>query len=168
MRLSTFAALLVLALVSAVPAAAEQAAAEAAVEAAAAPVDLAALAAEPAATPAGPPAGCGPWPDLAPALAAQPAEPMLSGVCTANCWDGSTRTCTGNSCSATDSNCPNVRGQCWSDLEGTKFCPFCPDCALTNCGCDAQPCVKNSQCGTCDGLACFCSGPVGSKRCICP
>ena len=159
MRLTTLGALVVLVLAAVVPASAEELA-----EA----VDLAAIAAAPAASPAAGAApqagGCG-WPDLAPALVADPVEAAVSGACTATCWDGSSRTCTGSSCSAVDSSCPSQQGYCWSNAEGYKYCPACP---IEDCEHDGEPCVKNLQCGTCFGYQCICYGPVGNKRCICP
>lgn len=159
MRFATVAALVMLVFAAVVPVSAEESAAD---------LDLAALAAAPAATPAAAGAtgagGCG-WPDLAPALVADPVEASTSGVCTATCHDGSSRTCSGTSCSAVDSACPNQQGYCWSNAEGYKYCPTCP---VEDCEHDGEPCVKDLQCGTCFGLQCVCRGTVGNKHCICP
>lgn len=46
---------------------------------------------------------------------------------TANCWDGSTVTCTGTSSSAVNSNCSaGQRGYCTGTDTGTINCPACP------------------------------------------
>jgi hypothetical protein len=127
-------------------------------------LDLAAVAA-PAATPAAAGATqagvCG-RPDLAPALAAGAAGASTLGGCTATCWDGSTRTCTGSSCSAVDSSCPSQQGYCWSNSGGYSYCPPC--------GCQSQgnACTHDAQCGTCAGEPCRCTiASDGKKRCNC-
>jgi hypothetical protein len=51
---------------------------------------------------------------------------------TANCWDGSTVTCTGTSSSAVNSNCSGgQRGYCTGTDTGTINCPACPGCSAT-------------------------------------
>ena len=51
---------------------------------------------------------------------------------TANCWDGSTVTCTGTSSSAVNSNCSaGQRGSCTGTDTGTINCPACPGCSAT-------------------------------------
>jgi len=59
------------------------------------------------------------------ALMPAPLAEATTSVCVAHCWDGSTVTCTGTSCNATDSSCTAVQGNCWSNVEGTKYCPQC-------------------------------------------
>lgn len=77
-------------------------------------------------------------------------------TCTAFCDDGTTRTCSGGSCSAVDSSCsPTVRGYCSSDVEGTKYCPtptcFCtPTCNDLN----GQFCKSSGTCYTGSGHFC--------------
>jgi hypothetical protein len=158
MRLATVSTLVVLVLAAVAPASAEESAAAADL------ATLAAAAATPAAAGATGAGGCG-WPDLAPALVADPVEASTSGVCTATCHDGSSRTCSGTSCSAVDSACPSQQGYCWSNAEGYKYCPTCP---VEDCEHDGEPCVKDLQCGTCFGFQCVCRGTVGNKHCICP
>jgi hypothetical protein len=45
---------------------------------------------------------------------------------TANCWNGSTVTCTGTTSSAVNSSCPSQRGSCTGSTSGTINCPACP------------------------------------------
>lgn len=77
-----------------------------------------------------------------PTVSAEP-EPAFEitpqSVCTAsaNCWDGSTASCSasgpGVTCSAVDSDCDaGVRGQATCDGQ-TVFCPRCPEKAYCNC-----------------------------------
>lgn len=87
----------------------------------------------------------------------------------AECWDGSTVTCTGEStCSAEDSDCdPNlVRGYCEADGV-RKYCPPCEDCQATVQCPDGIPvtCIGQNQCievsycyAYCDGVKYWCSG----------
>jgi hypothetical protein len=45
---------------------------------------------------------------------------------TARCWDGTTRTCSGTTASAVDSNCSsNQGGYCTGSSTGTLYCPAC-------------------------------------------
>jgi hypothetical protein len=159
MRLATVAGLVVLVLAAVAPASAEEPSET---------LDLAALAAAPVATPAvapAPPAGrCG-WPDLAPALVPDPIEAAVSGSCTATCWDTTARTCTGSSCSAVDSDCPDEQGYCWSNAEGFKYCQTCP---AGDCGSDGQMCFSNLDCGYCMGYQCICRTFGTKKHCVCP
>jgi hypothetical protein len=86
----------------------------------------------------------GPAACTGPANLGEAPEPAVllatAGTCsaTADCWDGSQRTCTASGtsaqCSFVDSNCPDQRGYCWSSDEGYKYCPRCP--------CNAPPCSK--------------------------
>lgn len=103
---------------------------------------------------------------------------LAAGECsaTADCWDGSQVTCTASgtsaSCSFTDSDCdadPEVRGQCWSSDEGTKYCPRCPceapDCSIYE-GRSCKPGSLSGECKTFNVCAhCFCSN---SGIYICP
>jgi len=95
--------------------------------------------------------------------------------CTAHCWDGTTRTCSGSSCSAVDSSCPSQRGSCWSDVEGTKYCPQCVDGCTASCAnagggtvsCTSYTgdffCVANCY-AYCDGTYHYCPHP----KPVCP
>ncbi|HEV8580921.1 MAG TPA: hypothetical protein VGX68_17785 [Thermoanaerobaculia bacterium] len=113
-------------------------------------------------------------------MAAKPSGPGGVGAysdCTAHCQDGSTRTCTGGSCSAVDYSCPNQRGYCWSDAEGYKYCPIpsCPQTCTASCAnagggsvsCTSYTgdlfCVNNCY-AYCDGNYYFCPNP----KPICP
>jgi hypothetical protein len=69
-------------------------------------------------------------------MASKPGLPGGVGeasTCTAHCWDGSTRTCTGTSCTAVDSSCSSQRGYCWSNSEGYKYCPTCQASCTASC-----------------------------------
>ena len=106
----------------------------------------------------------------APAPVPAAKRPALGGkaLCsaTANCWDGSTVSCSGNnsttSCSATDSNClVHQRGSVTCDGVTTS-CPICP-CDLNcteeraNCASDCSPCAFTFSCSlsTCT-VTCHC------------
>lgn len=88
-----------------------------------------------------------------------------AGTCTAtaDCWDGSSVTCTGNqgSCSFVDSDCdPNmVRGYCEAD--GTKkYCPPCEECRATA-SClngSSVSCTGQSHCAEVNSCYAFCDG----------
>ena len=94
-------------------------------------------------------------------------EPGISSTCTANCWDGSTRTCTGTSCSAVNSNCSaGQRGSCTAG-GSTTFCPACPTaktCTATcspsgsvSCTSPVGDCYKVNNCyAYCDGIYYWC------------
>jgi hypothetical protein len=60
----------------------------------------------------------------APRLASDSGESTTQSDCTATCLDGTTRTCTGTSCSARDTLCSTSfrQGYCWSNTEGYKYC----------------------------------------------
>jgi hypothetical protein len=85
---------------------------------------------------------------------------------TANCWDGSTVSCSGNnsttSCSATDSNCSvGQRGSVTCDGV-TTLCPACPcdlDCAAERADCigtcDPCPALFSCSLSTCT-VSCHC------------
>jgi hypothetical protein len=101
----------------------------------------------------------------------------ISSVCTAHCQDGSTRTCTGTSCSAVDWSCPSQSGYCWSNSEGYKYCPApsCPQGCTASCAnagggtvsCTSYTgdyfCVANCY-AYCDGNYYFCPHP----KPVCP
>lgn len=105
---------------------------------------------------------------------AQTVEPIVfksqpvftaTATCTADCWDGSTVTCSGNQCSATDSACMSEQGSCWSDAEGTKECPECCESVIPcskyhgrSCTSGTIPCMEGSNCAQC-----FCGG--GTWQC---
>lgn len=84
-------------------------------------------------------------------------------TCTADCWDGSTVTCTGSSCQAADSAClSGQRGYCSSPEGGYVYCPVC-SCPSPSCDdLDGQVCKPhNSTCymligGACRSFTCFC------------
>lgn len=83
-------------------------------------------------------------PSFVAALLPAPLAEGTTSVCIANCWDGSTVTCTGSSCTATDSSCNTVRGNCWSNAEGTKNCPPC-NCSPTCSELDGTSCVRGTR-----------------------
>lgn len=84
-----------------------------------------------------------------------------ASTCTADCWDGSTVTCDGSSCSAVNSDCdPNmVRGYCEAD--GTKkHCPPCEECRATA-SClngSSVSCTGQSHCAEVNSCYAFCDG----------
>ena len=96
--------------------------------------------------------------------------PRTASDCTAHCWDGTTRTCSGSSCGANDSSCPSQRGNCWSDVEGYKYCPACSSScsAWTSCSSGSPvfcqgtsgDCFSVYHCyAYCDGQYYLCSNP---------
>jgi hypothetical protein len=100
-----------------------------------------------------------------------------ASVCIAHCWNGSTQTCTGTSCFAVDSSCPGERGYCWSNTEGTKYCPECQSCqgctaSCANAGGGTVSCTSctgdyfcvNNCYAYCDGVYHWCPNP----KPICP
>lgn len=100
---------------------------------------------------------------FAPEVAWTVGEIVALSDCTADCWDGSDRTCSGTSCTAVDSAYPSQRGYCWSNEEGYKYCPVFP----TSCpgmSCDdlhGQSCSKfgNTCYGplpSCEAYTCAC------------
>jgi hypothetical protein len=114
-------------------------------------------------------------PDGVPA-ASKPGGPGgvgASSICTAHCQDGSTRTCTGTSCSAVDWSCPNQSGYCWSNSEGYKYCPVpsCPQTCTASCAgagggsrsCTSYTgnifCIDNCY-AQCDNQYYFCPSPA--------
>lgn len=85
--------------------------------------------------------------------------------CSALCENGSSVTCYGTSCSATDNTCSGAgyRGSCWGSSTGTKYCAVCslPSCDLT---CPGRSCSNNSDChnGSCPQGVC----QSGECRCL--
>ncbi len=85
------------------------------------------------------------------------ADPVfLAGSCsaTADCWDGSTVTCTttSGSCDFADSSCPSEHG--WATCGSNEsHCPACP------CPPPAPKCIENRSCTNPCGSEC---GPAGT------
>jgi hypothetical protein len=86
--------------------------------------------------------------------------------CVANCWDGSTVPCSGNTCTATNSSCPGTRGSCTADGV-TTYCPACRTiCNATatcspsgsvSCSGTSGDCFSVNKCyAYCDGVYHFC------------
>jgi len=79
-------------------------------------------------------------------------------TCSANCWDGSVVTCTGTTCTGTNSNCAaGERGRVICDGNPTK----CPKCPPPDCTALENQCAET--CGfcpilsfTCDPYSCRC------------
>lgn len=112
-----------------------------------------------------------PAPD--PGVAPQPQEAAKrpgirpKSSCVANCWDGSTVPCSGNTCTATNSSCPGTTGSCTADGV-TSFCPACPTttCTVTatcspsgsvSCTSNNNDCFKVNKCyAECDGILHWC------------
>ena len=83
-------------------------------------------------------------------------------ICIADCSDGSTVTCSGSSCSAVDAACPyGEQGHCWSNTEGTKYCPACPPlpCSPLCSDVEGSFCVKDWT-TTCYDPALGCRRPL--------
>lgn len=98
----------------------------------------------------------------APELAAKPPRGLEKATCTANCWDGSVVSCTGNSCSGTNSNCGGgQRGSVTCDGQ-TTLCPACP-CDL-NCAEERSLC--ESDCAGCP-FTFSCSTSTCTTSCHC-
>ena len=82
---------------------------------------------------------------------------VRKATCSANCWDGSTVTCTGTTCSGVNSNCAaGERGRVICDGTPVK----CPKC-IVDCEARANDCA--TTCGfcpilsfTCDPYSCRC------------
>ncbi len=75
------------------------------------------------------------------------------GVCSAiaDCWNGSTVSCSGGvgtTCSAIDSNCSSQRGyvRCGSSY---TYCPSCPSCSI-----EGFACSSNAWCASKCDLVC--------------
>ncbi len=103
-------------------------------------------------------------------------------TCIAQCWDGSTRTCTGSSCTAYDSACPDEQGRCFTSGETLvlKKCPPCPStppCPSPSCeDLDGTYCKYNGTSqtcyyevnGSCNAASCNCYAPGGNGSWVCP
>lgn len=80
--------------------------------------------------------------------------PSAQSLCIAECQDGSTVTCSGSSCNATDASCPTERGSCWGSDTGTKYCPpctcsataLCPDGSTVSCTGTGDSCFGIKGC----------------------
>jgi hypothetical protein len=81
---------------------------------------------------------------------------------TAQCWDGSTVTCTGTSSSGVDSDCwTGQQGFCWGSSTGTRYCPACPSScsAFANCpNGNYVFCEGSTSCFAMDGCWVECDG----------
>ena len=94
-------------------------------------------------------------------------NPGEQSVCSAYCWDGSTASCYGTSCSAVDSSCPSQRGYCTGSSSGTRYCPACPCSATASCpGGGSVSCTGTSGCfainncyASCNGTLHWCPNP---------
>lgn len=88
--------------------------------------------------------------------AKRPSQGLEKSACnaTANCWDGTTRSCSGNtSCSAVDSNCSGgQRGSVTCDGVTTQCPSCCPDLDCTaeraSCASDCAGCPFIFSCNT--------------------
>ena len=60
-----------------------------------------------------------------------------------------------------------VNCDCVGDPDAYLTCSP-PICGVHDCGCDGKPCTTSSECGTCMGFGCACSGPKGHQHCLCP
>lgn len=96
-------------------------------------------------------------------------EENLGGCsATADCWDGSTVSCSGGAgvtCSAIDSSCSSQQGyvRCGSSY---TYCPSCPSCSM-----EGSPCTSSAHCaykcnlicgipwGICTPSGCSCEDP---------
>jgi len=95
----------------------------------------------------------------------EPVGVAVTSSCTAHCWDGSTVTCSGTTCSAQDSNCVGGgQGQCTGTSSGTILCPSCPTCTTTCQSGGSVSCRYGSTCTTrkncwamCDGVLFTCN-----------
>ncbi|HEY3568374.1 MAG TPA: hypothetical protein VGP73_10620 [Thermoanaerobaculia bacterium] len=86
----------------------------------------------------------------------------------AHCWDNTTRTCTGTSSSAVDSNCSaGQQGYCTGTDTGTLSCPTCPTGCSTTVTCSngsrvscsgTSDCFSVNNCyASCDGVLHWCA-----------
>lgn len=118
----------------------------------------------------------------APICLAQTTPPEASqsigtaAFCEADCEDGSTISynCSGT-CTATDQNCPSVRGQVTCNGTVVRRCPVCSCTVTTPCpdGSQLQCSSSNNDCVggpglcfvRCDGVYQWCPGHVGQIFC---
>jgi len=87
------------------------------------------------------------------AVEGSPIESSCSA--TVDCWDGSTRSCTGvTPCSYVPSSCPSHRG--WVTCGGVRT--YCPPCPLLQCNTDGDRCWGDYDCRPygydCDSCVC--------------
>ena len=94
-------------------------------------------------------------------------------VAIAYCWDGTTRTCSGTTASAVDSNCSiNQRGYCTGSSTGTLYCPACSTSCYASTPCwgggsvscsgTSGDCFSYYQCyAYCDGNYYLCPSTPG-------
>lgn len=61
----------------------------------------------------------------------EPAFLAPAAYCEASCWNDSTVSCSGTTCSAVDSACPSQRGYVQCGTSSPIYCPACP-AACTN------------------------------------
>jgi len=119
-------------------------------------------------------------PSLAPVVWMLPG-PSAQSTCITHCWDGSTRTCEGSSCTAYDSSCPDEQGRCFASGETVSYkkcppCPSTPPCPSPACeDLDGTYCKYNGATTTCyygstvcHELTCTCSASGGSGSWVCP
>lgn len=88
-------------------------------------------------------------------------DPGEQGSCTAYCWNGTSVTCSGTSCSEVDSNCNSgQRGYCYGSSSGYKYCPACSGCSATaTCnGGGSVSCTGTSSCYHINGCYAYCDG----------
>lgn len=81
-------------------------------------------------------------------------EGVVEGSCSAvvDCWDGSTRSCTGTTpCTYVDSSCPGTRG--YVSCGGSRT--YCPACPLLPCTTEGDRCWGNNDCNP-SGQDCDC------------
>jgi hypothetical protein len=98
----------------------------------------------------------------APTPASRPPSGLEKATCTANCWDGSILSCTGSTCSGTNSNCGGgVRGSVTCDGT-TTLCPSC--CPDLNCAEERSLC--ESDCAGCP-FTFSCSQTTCNVSCHC-
>jgi hypothetical protein len=108
-------------------------------------------------------------------------HPTPQSTCIVQCWDGSTRTCEGSTCTAYDSACPDEQGRCFASGETVVYkkcppCPSTPPCPDPACeDLDGTYCKYNGSTTTCyyessvcRELTCTCSASGGSGSWICP
>ncbi len=117
------------------------------------------LAAQPAPTQAPATPGA---PAFVAALMPAPLAEATTSVCTANCWDGSTVTCSGTTCTAVDSACSSGQnGYCYGSDTDLRSCPTCSTHQICKPSCDdlnGQSCASAGTCydSTCRAYTCPC------------